>query len=328
MLESDLELRAAKDADWEAVAGILIETRTEFMPYAPSAHGDAELRGWVRTELIPGGGVVVAEDQGHVVGVMATAKGAGCSWITQMAVRPERVGRGIGARMLASALAALASPIRLYTFQANTRARRFYERHGFVAIEFTDGQGNEEHCPDVLYEHDRARIRPCNDRPMELRDADPQGAQALLLLREAAVEARGLYPERFDADAPWPTNAPMPARGVYLVGDIDGAPVACGALRPLDAEAVELRRIFVTRAQRRKGLARFLLTSLEQRAVALGFKVVLLETGSKQQAAMALYESAGFHRVAPFGPYSNDPTSVCYEKFLSPRNNADARPQT
>jgi hypothetical protein len=46
----------------------------------------------------------------------------------------------------------LAPPIRLYTFQANAGARRFYERHGFVPIEFTDGQANEERCPDVLYE--------------------------------------------------------------------------------------------------------------------------------------------------------------------------------
>lgn len=43
--------------------------------------------------------------------------------------------------------------VRLYTFQAHRSARRFYERHGFVAIELTDGSGNEERIPDVLYEH-------------------------------------------------------------------------------------------------------------------------------------------------------------------------------
>ena len=60
--------------------------------------------------------------------------------------------QGIGALLLAHAMRALALPIRLYTFQANAGARRFYERHGFVPLEFTDGQANEEHCPDVLYE--------------------------------------------------------------------------------------------------------------------------------------------------------------------------------
>jgi ribosomal protein S18 acetylase RimI-like enzyme len=49
-------------------------------------------------------------------------------------------------------MANLTSPIRLYTFQENDGARRFYERHGFRAIEFGDGSNNEENCPDVLYE--------------------------------------------------------------------------------------------------------------------------------------------------------------------------------
>ena len=41
--------------------------------------------------------------------------------------------------------------MRLYAFQQNEAARRFYERHGFVAIAFGDGSTNEERCPDVLY---------------------------------------------------------------------------------------------------------------------------------------------------------------------------------
>jgi ribosomal protein S18 acetylase RimI-like enzyme len=39
----------------------------------------------------------------------------------------------------------------LYTFQPNAGARRFYERHGFAAVEFGDGSDNEERVPDVLY---------------------------------------------------------------------------------------------------------------------------------------------------------------------------------
>lgn len=62
------------------------------------------------------------------------------------------VGQKIGSALLAHAIQTLAKPIRLYTFQQNTGARRFYERHGFHAIQFTEGEGNEEKCPDVLYE--------------------------------------------------------------------------------------------------------------------------------------------------------------------------------
>jgi hypothetical protein len=47
--------------------------------------------------------------------------------------------------------------VRLWCFQANSGARRFYERHGFVAVEFTDGHDNEEGCPDVLYERSNRR---------------------------------------------------------------------------------------------------------------------------------------------------------------------------
>ena len=145
-------LRPAEDADADAIASLLIDTRSAFMPYAPSVHPEHELRDWVRTQLIPAGGVWVAEVDGRVVATMATEASGDGSWITQMAVTPAWVGRGLGSTLLAHALNTLALPIRLYCFQQNTGARRFYERHGFVAVEFGDGQGNEERCPDVMYE--------------------------------------------------------------------------------------------------------------------------------------------------------------------------------
>ena len=145
-------LRAAATEDAQRVADILISTRSEFMPYAPSAHTEAEVRQWVAASLVPGGGVIVAEVDGKVVGVMATAAEGTESWIRQMAVDPALVGNKIGSTLLSFAVARLPRPIRLYTFQANVGARRFYERHGFNPTKFTDGQGNEERCPDVLYE--------------------------------------------------------------------------------------------------------------------------------------------------------------------------------
>jgi GNAT superfamily N-acetyltransferase len=147
-----LRLRPATMADAPLIAQILIDTRAAFMPYAPSAHSDPELHAWVAERLVPGGGVTVAQCRGTVVAVMATEHTDAAAWISQMAVTPSLVGQGIGRRLLAHALATLPSPIRLYTFQANTGARRFYERHGFRAIRFGDGRDNEERCPDVLYE--------------------------------------------------------------------------------------------------------------------------------------------------------------------------------
>lgn len=145
-------LRPATAADAPRVANLLIDTRAAFMPYAPSAHPDEELREWVANHLVASGQVTVAQAQGRVIAAMATEPGDTAAWITQMAVDPAHVGRGIGSLLLAHALQSLARPIRLHTFQANAGARRFYERHGFVAIAFTDGHANEERCPDVLYE--------------------------------------------------------------------------------------------------------------------------------------------------------------------------------
>lgn len=145
-------LRTATAADAHRVASLLIDTRSAFMHYAPLAHTEQEVRHWVAHHLVPSGGVVVAERRGAVIAAMHTEQLNGTSWITQMAVDPVLVGNGIGSSLLAHAVSTLPKPIRLYTFQANAGARRFYERHGFRAIEFTDGQANEERCPDVLYE--------------------------------------------------------------------------------------------------------------------------------------------------------------------------------
>lgn len=145
-------LRRANSTDAVRIAEILIEVRSSFMLYAPSVHTEAEVRDWVSMHLISTGGVTVAERKEEVVGLVAVSTDGNYQWIDQMSVHPPLVGQGIGARLLEYVVATSTLPIRLYTFQANLDARRFYERHGFLAVEFTDGQANEERCPDVLYE--------------------------------------------------------------------------------------------------------------------------------------------------------------------------------
>ena len=148
----NLKLRAANVDDAERVAEVLLSSRKEFLPYARSPHTETEVLEWVRKVLIPSGGVTVACVRSSIVGVLATAYESGVSWINQLYVAPSHVGRGIGSRLLTLALGSLAPPVRLYTFQANVRARSFYERRGFKAVEFGDGSTNEERGPDVLYE--------------------------------------------------------------------------------------------------------------------------------------------------------------------------------
>ncbi len=145
-------LRAATAEDAPAVADVLLSSRGTFLPYAPLAHSDEDVRQWVAEVLIPSGGVTVACRDGAVLGILAVSEADGAGWIDQLYVAPAFVGRGLGSLLLECALSELPRPVRLYTFQANTAARRFYERHGFRAVAFTDGSSNEEQCPDVLYE--------------------------------------------------------------------------------------------------------------------------------------------------------------------------------
>ena len=65
--------------------------------------------------------------------------------------RPERIGQGAGTHLIEAARASGVAALELWCFQANTYARRFYERHGFRAVGMTDGAGNEEQMPDVRY---------------------------------------------------------------------------------------------------------------------------------------------------------------------------------
>lgn len=147
-----VDLRAATAVDSARIAEILLASRKAFLPYAQSPHSDDEVRAWVRDELLAAQQVHVALVQRQIVGVLALAQIQGVSWLTQLYLDPLFVGQGIGSRLLTRAVATAPRPIRLYTFQQNLGARRFYERNGFVPMELSDGSSNEERCPDVLYE--------------------------------------------------------------------------------------------------------------------------------------------------------------------------------
>jgi GNAT superfamily N-acetyltransferase len=145
-------LRLATPADASAIANLYLTTRKQLLPYAPVAHTDDEVRHWIANHLLPHCRVTVAEVKGEIVGFCATMADDAYGWIEQLYLLPHAINQGIGTALLNAALRQLRRPVRLYTFQANSGARRFYERHGFVVIQLGDGSGNEEGVPDVLYE--------------------------------------------------------------------------------------------------------------------------------------------------------------------------------
>ncbi|MFZ0324688.1 MAG: GNAT family N-acetyltransferase [Actinomycetes bacterium] len=107
-----------------------------------------------------------------------------------------------------------------------------------------------------------------------------------------------------------------PPSGSFLVAYRDGEPVGCGGLRRHDDEQVEGKRMFVRSPFRGQGLSRLLLASLEDEARELGYRRVLMESGTKQPEAMALYESSGYQPIPGFGFYRDEPANRCYAKDL------------
>ena len=141
-----LRVRRAASEDASAVAELFLDSFHATYEF-PLAHTDDEVRGWVRDHLIPDSEAWVAIDDERVVALLVVAPG----WIEQLYVEPTRLGQGIGSRLVDLAKTRSPDGLTLWTFQVNERARHFYERHGFVAVELTDGSGNEERQPDVRY---------------------------------------------------------------------------------------------------------------------------------------------------------------------------------
>ena len=149
---TEVSIRSATETDAQAVTEVYLASRKPLAAFAPLAHSDEEVGEWLLRELIADDAVTVAIDDGKVVAMMALSDDGVVGWIDQLYVHPLHARRGIGTVLLEHAKSELRSPVRLLTFQENSVAIRFYEKRGFVPIAYSDGVGNEEHCPDVLYQ--------------------------------------------------------------------------------------------------------------------------------------------------------------------------------
>ncbi|AYQ42466.1 GCN5-related N-acetyltransferase [Burkholderia aenigmatica] len=146
-----LILRRAIADDAAEVADVYLRSRNTLASYAPLAHAEAAVHDWVANVLVPSGNVTVAVSDNRIIGMAAHVVTDGVVWLDQLYVCPEFKRRGIGSSLLASVKSQTVGLLQLYTFQMNRDAAAFYERHGFVAIAYSDGSRNEEGCPDVLY---------------------------------------------------------------------------------------------------------------------------------------------------------------------------------
>jgi len=144
---SRIQPRRARQDDATGVANVWSRSHrasVSFMP--PSIHSDEQVTAWIFGVVLVERDTWVIADGGAIVAVLVLEPG----WIDQLYVDPAFTGRGLGSRLVDLAKTLNPAGLDLWTFQANTPARRFYERHGFIATETTDGD-NEEGEPDVRY---------------------------------------------------------------------------------------------------------------------------------------------------------------------------------
>ena len=140
-----ITVRRATRADADAIAALFATSR-RLLTFLPDLHTVEEDQAFVRDRVLVDYRVSVAERAGTIVGFIAELDG----WVEHLYVEATELGTGVGSVLIADAQSRNHG-LDLWCFADNHRARAFYEKHGFVAVEFTEGLRNEEKTPDILY---------------------------------------------------------------------------------------------------------------------------------------------------------------------------------
>jgi len=139
-------IRSARPADIEPIARLFRLVRETCLPYLPRLHSPAEELAYFHDRVWPNNTVWVA-GEASLDGFCAWRAG----WVDDLYIRPDRHRAGLGTALLSQAMAGQAA-LRLWVFQRNAQALRFYTARGFRAVEHTNGSRNEEREPDTLME--------------------------------------------------------------------------------------------------------------------------------------------------------------------------------
>lgn len=151
-------------------------------------------------------------------------------------------------------------------------------------------------------------------RTIEIKVVPPTDPDLHMLIDKLDRELLTLYPAEgiFGVDFSDPAVRKM----TFCVAYACGTPAGCGAFKPLGEGVAELKRFFVESSFRSKGIATLILNFIEDAAKRSGVRVMRLETGPKQPAAIGLYRKFGYSRIECYGPYAGCEHSYCMEKPL------------
>ncbi|MFD2342142.1 GNAT family N-acetyltransferase [Sinorhizobium terangae] len=138
--------RDADLADMEACADIF-NRWVDATAWMPRVHPVGDVVRHYRESVFANGPVIVADCGGEIAGFLALSADG---FVTALYLDESHRGVGIGTALLREAKKRAKSELRLWTFEHDTSAQRFYEREGFVPVRRTGGE-NEERLPDILY---------------------------------------------------------------------------------------------------------------------------------------------------------------------------------
>jgi len=137
--------------DADGIAAVF-SSSLRLLTFLPVLHTVEEDRRFIENIILKECEVIVAEGDPGIVSFLALNG----EEIRLLYSHPDFIGSGAGSLLLDAVKKSSVAALELWCFQANERARRFYEERGFRAVRFTDGQDNEEKVPDVRYRWVRA----------------------------------------------------------------------------------------------------------------------------------------------------------------------------
>lgn len=155
------------------------------------------------------------------------------------------------------------------------------------------------------------------NKNIHIKKVSPFSEVSLQFIDELSAEVAARYDFQMDGKGAFsPEEVNVEKAGFYVIYS-EETPVGCGALRPLfNYEIAEVKRMFVQKAFRGRGIAKMILSHLENEATSFGYRKIWLETGDRQPEAIQLYQKSGYSRIKNYGIYKANLHSNCFEKQL------------
>ena len=149
---------------------------------------------------------------------------------------------------------------------------------------------------------------------MQIDACDPDEPAAIELLRELSDALAAISGDSGNASFAAAVTR-LPRSSVVVARDDRRKPLGCAALRPLDGDIGEVKRMY---ARPGTGIGSALLAYIERAAREFGYQALWLETRRVNTRALAFYERHGYTPIPNYGKYIGRPEAICLAKHLVP----------